>query len=145
MVIMRTQFLKKAEVTRTWYLVDATDKILGRLASKIAQILTGKNKPRYSPQVDCGDFVVVVNADKFNVTGKKLTDKIYYSHSGYSGGLKVINLKTMLEKYPERIIFKAVSGMLPKNKFRARRLNRLKIYTASNHPHVAQSPQKIDL
>ena len=142
---MKTKVLKKNDVIRKWYIVDATDKILGRLASRIALILIGKNKPQYSPHLDCGDFVVVVNADKFRVTGKKMKDKIYYSHSFYPGGLKKINLESMLEKHPERVIYHAVSGMLPKNKLRARRLKRLKIYTASDHPHKAQSPQKINL
>lgn len=142
---MKTKVLKKAEVKRDWYIVDATGKILGRLASKIALVLIGKHKPQYSPHVDSGDYVVIVNADKFRVTGKKMTDKIYYSHSFYPGGLKKISLELMLEKHPERVIYHAVSGMLPKNRLRARRLRRLKIYTDSNHPHSAQSPQKIEL
>lgn len=142
---MKTKVLKTAEVKRDWYIVDATGKILGRLASKIAFVLTGKHKPQYTPHIDCGDFVVIVNADKFRVTGKKMTDKIYYSHSFYPGGLKKISLELMLEKHPERVMYHAVSGMLPKNRLRARRLRRLKIYTDSNHPHSAQSPQKIEL
>lgn len=142
---MKTKVLKTAEVKRNWYIVDATGKILGRLASKIAFVLTGKHKPQYTPHIDCGDFVVIVNADKFRVTGKKMTDKIYYSHSFYPGGLKKISLELMLEKHPERVMYHAVSGMLPKNRLRARRLRRLKIYTDSNHPHSAQSPQKIEL
>ena len=142
---MKTKVLKKNDVIRKWYIVDVKDKILGRLASRIALILIGKNKPQYSPHLDCGDFVVVVNADKFRVTGKKMKDKIYYSHSFYPGGLKKITLESMLEKHPERVIYHAVSGMLPKNKLRTRRLRRLKIYTVSDHPHKAQSPQKINL
>lgn len=142
---MKTKVLKTADVKRNWYIVDATGKILGRLASKIALVLTGKHKPQYTPHIDCGDFVVIVNADKFRVTGKKMTDKIYYSHSFYPGGLKKISLELMLEKHPERVMYHAVSGMLPKNRLRARRLRRLKIYTDSNHPHSAQSPQKIEL
>jgi large subunit ribosomal protein L13 len=142
---MKTKVLKTADVKRNWYIVDATGKILGRLASKIAHVLTGKHKPQYTPHIDCGDFVVIVNADKFRVTGKKMTDKIYYSHSFYPGGLKKISLELMLEKHPERVMYHAVSGMLPKNRLRARRLRRLKIYTDSNHPHSAQSPQKIEL
>ncbi len=142
---MKTSILKKNDVVRNWYVVDAADKILGRLASRIAGILIGKTKPQYTPHVDCGDFVVVLNADKFRVTGKKLKDKIYYSHSFYPGGLKQINLESMLAKHPERAIYHAVSGMLPKNKLRAKRLRRLKIYTSSGHPHKAQSPVKIDL
>jgi large subunit ribosomal protein L13 len=142
---MKTKVLKKKEITRKWFVVDAADKVLGRLASQIAKILIGKNKAQYTPHVDCGDFVVVVNADKFRVTGKKLTDKIYYSHSFYPGGLKKVNLELMLRKHPERVIYHAVSGMLPKNKLRARRLRRLKIYTTPDHPHRAQSTVKIEL
>ena len=142
---MKTKVLKKTDINRKWYVVDATNKILGRFATRIARILMGKNKPQYTPHVDCGDFVVVLNADKFRVTGKKMDDKIYYSHSMYPGGLKAISLKPMLEKQPRKIIYKAVSGMLPKNRLRDRRLTRLKIYLSSEHPHVAQAPQKIEL
>ncbi len=142
---MKTKVLKKSEIKRNWYIVDATDKVLGRLASKIARVLIGKNKPQYSPHVDCGDFVVVINADKFRVTGNKMKDKIYYSHSFHPGGLKKIHLGLMLKKYPERVFYHAISGMLPKNKLRARRLRRLKIYTEANHPHTAQSPKIIEL
>jgi len=142
---MKTKVLKNTDIVRKWYVVDATNKILGRFATRIARILTGKNKPQYTPHVDCGDFVVVLNADKFRVTGKKMDDKIYYSHSMYPGGLKAISLKLMLEKQPRKVIYKAVSGMLPKNRLRDRRLKRLKIYLSSEHPHVAQAPQKIEL
>jgi large subunit ribosomal protein L13 len=142
---MKTKVLKKTDINRKWYVVDAKNKILGRFATRIARILMGKNKPQYTPHVDCGDFVVVLNADKFRVTGKKMDDKIYYSHSMYPGGLKAISLKLMLEKQPRKIIYKAVSGMLPKNRLRDRRLTRLKIYLSSEHPHVAQAPQKIEL
>ncbi len=142
---MKTKVLKKNDIVRNWYVVDAADKILGRLASKIAQILVGKHKPRYTPHIDCGDFVVVINADKFRVTGKKLKDKIYYSHSFYPGGLKETNLELMLKRYPQKVIHHAVNGMLPKNKLRSKRLRRLKIYTSPDHPHKAQSPVRIDL
>ena len=142
---MKTKVMKKGDVTRTWYMVDATDKVLGRLASRIALILTGKNKAQYTPHVDCGDFVIIVNADKFRVTGKKMKDKIYYSHSFFPGGLKQIKLEDMLKKHPERAIYHAVSGMLPKNRLRAKRLKRLKIYASSDHPHMAQAPMKIEL
>ncbi len=142
---MKTTVLKKSDVRRRWFIVDARDKVLGRLASKIALVLIGKNKAQYSPHVDCGDYVVVINADKFRVTGKKMQDKIYYSHSFYPGGLKKINLELMLKKHPERVIYHAISGMLPKNRLRARRLKRLKIYTDINHPHAAQSPTQIEL
>ena len=142
---MVTKVLKKNEVTRTWYVVDASDKVLGRLASRIARVLIGKHKPQYTPHVDCGDFVVVVNADKFRVTGKKMKDKIYYSHSFYPGGLKQISLESLLQKQPKKVIYHAVSGMLPKNRLRARRLKRLRLYTSPDHPHVAQMPTQIDL
>ena len=140
---MKTKVLKKSDIERKWYVVDAKGKILGRLASRIARVLIGKHRPQYTPHIDSGDFVVVINADKFRVTGKKLTDKIYYSHSMYPGGLKKISLELMLEKHPERAMYNAVSGMLPKNRLRARRLKRLKIYTDAKHPHTAQSPQEI--
>jgi len=142
---MKTKVLKKNDIIRKWYVVDATDKVLGRFASRIAGLLIGKNKAQYSPHVDCGDFVVVVNADKFRVTGKKMTDKIYYHHTFYPGGLKKMTLKLMLERYPERVIYHAVSGMLPKNKLRACRLKRLKLYTSNEHPHIAQKPTMIEL
>lgn len=142
---MKTKVLKKSEVSRQWLVVDARDQILGRLCSRIARVLVGKNKPQYSPHVDSGDFVVVLNADKFRVTGRKLSDKIYYTHSMHPGGLKAVSLKSMLEKHPKRVIYKAVSGMLPKNRLRARRLKRLKIYLSSEHPHVAQTPVPVDL
>lgn len=142
---MKTKILKKEDVKRNWHIVDATDKILGRLASKIAVVLIGKHKPQYTPHVDCGDYVVILNADKFRVTGGKMKGKIYHTHSFYPGGLKSINLETMMKKHPERVISHAVSGMLPKNRLRARRLKRLKIYMDSNHPHAAQSPKEIKL
>ncbi len=142
---MKTKVLKKNDIVRNWYVVDATDKVLGRLCSRIARVLIGKHKPQYTPHVDCGDFVIVINANKFRVTGKKLKDKIYYSHSFHPGGLKQINLELMLKKYPKRAIYHAVSGMLPKNKLRAHRLRRLKIYTSADHPHKAQLPVQLDL
>ncbi|MGB9720858.1 MAG: 50S ribosomal protein L13 [bacterium] len=142
---MKTKVLKKSDVKRNWYVVDAQGKILGRMATRIARILMGKGKPQYSPHVDCGDFVVVLNADKFKVTGKKMENKIYYRHSFYPGGLKAINLKLMLEKNPKKVIYHAVSGMLPKNKFRARRLKRLKLYLGAEHFHKAQSPKEIQI
>lgn len=141
---MKTKVLKTSDVKREWYVVDATGRVLGRMASRIARVLIGKHRARYTPHIDSGDFVVVVNADKFRVTGKKMKDKIYYSHSMYPGGLKKINLELMLEKHPERVIYHAVSGMLPKNRLRARRLKRLKIYTDATHPHSAQSPKEIE-
>lgn len=142
---MKTKVLKKTDIKRNWYVIDAQDKVLGRMATRIARLLIGKHKSQYSPHVDCGDFVVVLNADKFKVTGTKLEDKIYYRHSFYPGGLKAINLKLMLEKNPKKILYHAVSGMLPKNKFRSRRLKRLKLYLGTEHPHKAQSPREIKI
>ena len=140
-----TVMQKKEEVTRNWYEIDAEGKILGKIATEIAVRLMGKHKPSYTPHVDGGDFVVVVNADKFAVTGKKMLDKKYYRHSGYPGGLKVRNLEEMLEKKPTEIIRKAVERMLPKNKLGNQMINRLKIYTGTEHDHVAQKPERIEL
>jgi len=137
--------LRKEDVKRDWYLVDATGKTLGRLASEIAKILMGKNKPTYTPHIDGGDFVVVVNAEKVFVTGKELNQKIYYKHTGYFGHLKETTLKEMLEKKPEEVIRLAVRGMLPKNKLRDRRLKRLKVYAGPEHPHKSQNPKPIEL
>lgn len=130
---------------RHWYLVDVKDKILGRVATKIAHLLRGKGKVEYSPEKDCGDFVVVINAELVEVTGKKLTDKKYIHHTGYIGHLKELSLKAMLEKNPTQVIKKAVWGMLPKNKLRKKWILRLKIYKGEKHPHEAQKPQKIEV
>ena len=140
-----TVMQKKEEVTRNWYEIDAEGKILGKIATEIAVRLMGKHKPSYTPHVDGGDFVVVVNADKFAVTGKKMLNKKYYRHSGYPGGLKVRNLEEMLEKKPTEVIRKAVERMLPKNKLGNQMINRLKIYTGNEHNHVAQKPERIEL
>jgi large subunit ribosomal protein L13 len=142
---MRTYMQKKEEVQRDWYLVDATGKTLGRLASEIAKLLMGKHKPTYTPHVDGGDFVVVVNAEKIHVTGKKLDRKIYYKHTLYPGGLKETPLRKMLQEKPEEVIRLAVRGMLPKNKLRDRRMKRLKVYAGPEHPHKAQNPKPIEL
>ena len=142
---MKTYIPKKEEITRKWYLVDAKDKILGRLATKIARILSGKNKPIYTPHIDTGDFVVVINAKEVRVTGKKEENKIYYHHSRYPGGLKEEPLKKLRQRKPEEIIKRAVKGMLPKNKLGRKMLKRLKIYPDSNHPHQAQNPEPINL
>ncbi len=141
----KTYMAKKGEVERKWYLVDAKDKTLGRLASKIAVILMGKHKPQYTPHVDCGDFVVVINADKVKLTGQKWEKKIYYWHSGYLGGLKSRTAKEMLEKKPEYLIYHAVKGMLPKNNLARRMLKKLKVYAGENHPHQAQKPEPIEI
>ena len=140
-----TVMQKQEEVTRNWYEIDAEGKILGKIATEIAVRLMGKHKPSYTPHVDGGDFVVVVNADKFAVTGKKMLDKKYYRHSGYPGGLKVRSLEEMLEKKPTEVIRKAVERMLPKNKLGSQMINRLKIYTGTEHDHVAQKPERIEL
>jgi len=136
---------KKEEIVRKWYLVDAKDKILGRLATKIARILSGKDKPIYTPHIDTGDFVIVVNARKVRVTGRKEEGKIYYHHSGYPGGLKKETLAELREKKPEEIIRRAVKGMLPKNRLGRKMLKRLKVYPDENHPHQAQNPEPISL
>lgn len=142
---MKTYVPKEEEIARRWYLVDAKDKTLGRLASKIALILSGKNKPIYTPHLDTGDFVVVINAKNIKVTGKKREGKIYYRHSGYPGGLKKKPFERLIEEKPEQIITTAVKGMLPKNKLGRRMLKKLKVYPGSTHPHQAQNPQPIEL
>ncbi|MGA1861901.1 50S ribosomal protein L13 [Deferribacter thermophilus] len=135
----------KPDIEKKWYLVDAEGKTLGRLASKIAKILMGKNKPIYTPFIDTGDFVVVINADKIHVTGNKLKSKIYYRHSGYLGGLKQRTLEEMLAKKPEEVLRLAVKRMLPKNRLGRKMLKKLKIYASNEHPHAAQKPEKIEL
>jgi len=142
---MKTYYAKPQEVERKWLLVDATDLVLGRMATQIAAILKGKNKPTYTPHVDTGDFVVVINAEKVRVTGKKAEQKTYYRHSQYPGGLKAVPYKRMMEKHPERIIEKAVKGMLPKNTLGRAMGMKLKVYAGPDHPHEAQNPQKIEL
>ncbi|MEO0276365.1 MAG: 50S ribosomal protein L13 [candidate division WOR-3 bacterium] len=139
-----TVFKKIEEKDRKWYLIDAKDKILGRLASRIEIILMGKRKPIYSPHIDVGDYVVVINSDKVKVTGNKEKKKIYYFHSFYPGGLKEISFERMRIKKPENIIYLAVKRMLPKNKLGRKMLKRLKIYAGENHPHIAQNPLKIE-
>jgi large subunit ribosomal protein L13 len=142
---LKTYHAKPGEVEREWLLVDATDMVLGRLASEVAQILKGKRKPTYTPHVDTGDFVVVINAEKVRLTGNKALQKSYFSHSGYPGGLKEVSFQRMLDKHPERIIEKAVKGMLPKNTL-GRAMNRkLKVYAGPEHPHEAQKPRQITL
>jgi len=138
---MKTQFAHKGDIERKWYVVDARDAVLGRLATKIAVQLRGKNKPVFTPNVDTGDFVIVVNAEKVRLTGNKLTDKVYYHHTGYIGGIKAETAKEMFEKHPERIIEKAVWGMLPKNTLGRQMLKKLKVYKGAEHPHKAQAPE----
>lgn len=142
---MKTYSAKPSDVTRKWYVIDAAEAPLGRTATLIATLLTGKGKPQFTQHIDCGDFVVVTNAANVKVTGNKLTDKMYYRHSGYPGGLKEAQLKEVLERTPERAIYEAVRGMLPVNKLRDARLARLKIYAASDHNHEAQKPEAISV
>ena len=139
---MKTFSLKSTEVVRDWVVFDASDKVLGRFATKIADKLRGKDKPTYTPHVDGGDFVVVINADKVKVTGNKAEQKKYYKHSLYPGGLKEKSYKELLESNPERIIENAVRGMLPKNKLGKSIIKKLKIYSGSNHPHESQNPSE---
>ncbi|MDD5894346.1 MAG: 50S ribosomal protein L13 [Coriobacteriales bacterium] len=142
---MKTYYAKPGEVQREWLLVDATDMTLGRLASAVAQILRGKNKPTYTPHVDTGDFVVVINCDKIKVTGAKVTDKVYYRYTNHPGGLRQETFQEAMAKHPERVIQHAVKGMLPKGTLGRQMLKKLKVYTGSEHPHQAQNPRKIDL
>ena len=142
---MKTYSAKASEVRRDWYVIDAEDLILGRLATEIARRLRGKHKAEYTPHVDTGDNIIVVNADKIKVTGKKLDDKIYYSHSGFPGGLKEVSLGKLQAKHPERIIELAVKGMLPKNPLGRQMYRKLKVYAGSAHPHDAQQPQPLEL
>ncbi len=142
---MRTYTAKPLEVARTWYVVDAEAQTLGRLATQIAGVLRGKGKPAYTPHVDTGDFVVVVNAEKIRVTGNKLDQKVYYRHSGYPGGLRERTLREQLDRRPEEVLRRAVRGMLPKNKLASAQLRKLKIYSGPEHPHTAQSPVPLEV
>jgi len=141
----KTVSANRATVTKEWVLVDATDVVLGRLASKVAKILRGKNKPSFTPHVDCGDNVVIINAEKVRLTGNKLNDKIYLSYSGYPGGQRKQTPAELLSKYPERLIEKAVKGMLPKNRLGSKVYGNLKVYVGSTHKQEAQNPRLIDL
>ena len=142
---MRTYTPKAGEVTREWFVIDATDIVLGRLASHAAQLLRGKNKPTFAPHVDTGDFVIIINADKVALTGQKLEQKRVYRHSGYPGGLRSQNYAEFLEKRPDRVIEKAVRGMLPKNSLGREQLKKLKVYAGAEHPHQAQQPKPYTL
>lgn len=142
---MKTEVAKIENVKRDWYVVDAQDMVLGRLATQVANVLRGKNKAIFTPSVDTGDFVIVVNADKIALTGRKLADKTYYNHSGFPGGLKEISAGKLLEKKPEELIKRAVKGMLPKNKLSRHMLKKLKIYVGASHPHDAQQPKVLAL
>jgi len=138
---MRTHFAKKHEVERKWYLVDAQDVVLGKLATKVATCLRGKNKPVFTPNVDTGDFIVVINAEKIRLTGKKLDNKIYYHHTGFIGGIKAATARERLSTQPEEVIKDAIWGMLPKNRLGRAMLKKLKVYKGSEHPHAAQKPE----
>jgi large subunit ribosomal protein L13 len=140
---MSTQAAKKIEVQKDWFVVDLEDQVLGRAAAKIAHVLRGKHKAIYTPHVDTGDFVIVLNADKVRLTGNKLADKKYYRHTGYPGGIREITAGKLLEKRPEDVIKKAVKGMLPKNKLGRQMFKKLKVYAGGNHPHAAQQPKSL--
>ena len=141
----KTVSANKATVTKEWFVVDATDEVLGRLASKVAKILRGKNKPSYTPHVDCGDNVVIINAEKVRLTGNKLKDKLYVRYSGYPGGQRFQTPAEILAKYPERLVEKAVKGMLPKNRLGRKLFTNMKVYVGAEHKQEAQQPKVIDL
>ena len=136
---------KEQDIQRDWYVVDAQGETLGRLATRVATILRGKHKPIYTPHVDCGDYVIIVNAEKVHTTGQKLNQKKYYRYSGYPGGLKEVTLKDQLQKFPDRVLESAVRGMLPKNSLGRRMFKKLKVYAGPNHPHSAQQPKQLEL
>jgi large subunit ribosomal protein L13 len=144
-IVEKTYVTKNENVQREWFVVDASGQTLGRLATRVAHVLRGKHKPIYSPAVDTGDYVIVVNAGKVHVTGRKLDQKIYYRHSGYPGGLKEITLRNLLQKHPTRAIEHAVRGMLPKNRLGRRMFKKLKVYAGPDHPHEAQQPKPFEL
>ncbi|MBD3274936.1 MAG: 50S ribosomal protein L13 [Candidatus Marinimicrobia bacterium] len=142
---MKTYSPKASEIEHKWFVVDAENKVLGRLASEIAHILRGKHKPTFAPHMDVGDFVVVVNAEKVRLTGRKTEYKTYFRHSGYPGGQKFTTVAEMLEKFPERVIVSAVKGMLPSNKLANKQIKKLKVYAGEDHPHESQSPEILEI
>jgi len=142
---MRTLFAKKGDVERRWYLFDAKDAVLGRLAVKIANRLRGKNKPIFTPNCDTGDFIIVVNAEKVKLTGKKLDNKVYYRHSGYPGGIKAETARDRLSRCPEKVLTEAVWGMIPKGRLGRAMIKKLKVYRGSEHPHKAQKPERLSV
>ena len=142
---MKTYMQRKEDVTRTWYVVDAEGQTLGRLASKVANVLRGKHKPTYTPHIDGGDYVIVVNANKVVLTGNKLNDKMYYNHSRYTGGLRERTAKEMIEKYPVEMVERAVKGMLPKGRLGRQMYKKLFVYAEGNHPHSAQQPAELKM
>ena len=141
---MKTISAKEAEIQHDWYVIDAQGQTLGRLATRTATILRGKHKPLYTPHVDCGDYVIIINAEKVHVTGQKMSQKKYYRHSGYPGGIKEISLRDQLQKFPERVLEAAVRGMLPKNRLGRQMFKKLKVYPGPNHPHQAQQPKSME-
>ncbi len=141
----KTFVAKKEDVQREWYVIDATDKVLGRMASRIAMILQGKTKPIYTPHVDTGDFVIVTNAEKFKLTGNKMNDKVYYTHSGYPGGFKEHPIKKWMEKHPDRVVHLAVKRMMPKTKLGRAMLKKLKVFPGPDHSHEAQQPKTLEI
>ena len=143
--IKKEQFEKGGDLQREWFLVDAENQTLGRLASQISKILIGKHKPIYTPHTDTGDYIVVINSEKIKLSGKKWTDKLYYRHTGYPGGLKTSTALDLFNKNPNLLITNAVKGMMPKNKLCRQSINKLKVYSGSDHPHIGQNPQKIEL
>jgi large subunit ribosomal protein L13 len=143
--VEKTYVTKKENVQREWYVVDAAGQTLGRLAAQVARMLRGKHKPTYSPSIDTGDYVIVVNAEKIHVTGRKLDQKIYYRYTGYPGGLREVTLRNLLQKHPTRVIEHAVRGMLPKNRLGRRMFKQLKVYAGPEHPHEAQQPESLEL
>lgn len=142
---MRTWTVRPGDIERKWYVIDAKDVVLGRLATQVATILRGKHRPEYTPHADCGDHVIVINAEKVAVTGNKESQKVYYHHTGYAGGLKSISLADQREKHPERIIESAVKGMMPKGPLGRAMLKKLKVYAGPEHPHAAQKPEPLAL
>lgn len=142
---MKTFSAKAEEVTRDWFVVDASDKTLGRLASEIAHRLRGKHKAEYTPHVDTGDYIVVINAEKVRVTGAKATDKMYHHHTGFIGGIKAISFEKLIDKAPERVLQTAVKGMLPRNPLGRAMFKKLKVYAGAEHPHTAQQPQALNI
>ena len=142
---MKSYMQKKETVERNWYIIDATDVTLGRLASKVAHILRGKNKATYTPHIDCGDYVIIVNAEKVKLTGNKLDKKLYYNHSGYAGGLRVRTAREMVERYPVEMVERAVKGMLPHNRLGRAMFKKLFVYEGETHPHMAQKPEVLEV
>ena len=142
---MKTYMAKKSDIKRDWYVIDAEGQTLGRLAAKVATVLRGKHKAIYTPHVDCGDYVIVINAEKVNLTGNKLDQKMYYNHSGYPGGLRERNARTMIEQYPEEMVERAIKGMLPKGRLGRQMYKKLFVYSGNEHKHMAQQPKELKM